>query len=186
MAQKAAWLHGAERVIAIDPVEYRLAKAREANKVETLNAHDENLMEKIREMTGGRGTDCTIDAVGMEAERGTLDKLKAVLNLEKGTPSVLENCFEAVRRGGNVSVVGVYGSNYDNFPVHQLFEKGLTVRFGQAYVVHYIQQLFEIVRQGKVKLNDIITHRLPLADAARAYDIFKKKEDDCVKVVLKP
>jgi alcohol dehydrogenase len=186
MAQKAAWLHGAERVIAIDPLEYRLAKARDANKVETLNAHDENLMEKIREMTGGRGTDCTIDAVGMEAERGTLDKLKAVLNLEKGSPSVLENCFEAVRRGGNVSVVGVYGSNYDNFPVHQLFEKGLTVRFGQAYVVHYIQQLFEIVRQGKVKLNDIITHRLPLADAARAYDIFKKKEDDCVKVVLKP
>jgi S-(hydroxymethyl)glutathione dehydrogenase/alcohol dehydrogenase len=186
MAQKAAWLHGAERVIAIDPVEYRLAKARDVNKVETINANDENLFEKIREMTGGRGTDCAIDAVGMEADRTTFEKVKAVINAEKGSVKAMESCFEAVRRGGNVSVVGVYGSNYDNFPVAQLFEKGLTVRFGQAYVIHYIKELFEIVRNGKVKLNDIITHRLPLADAARAYDMFKKKEDDCVKVVLKP
>jgi alcohol dehydrogenase len=186
MAQKAAWLNGAERVIAIDPLEYRLQKARDVNKAETLNAYDEHLMDKIREMTGGRGVDCAIDAVGMEGDRTFVDKLKAVVNLEKGTAKPLEMCFEAVRRGGNVSVVGVYGSPYDNFPVHQMFEKGFNLRMGQAYVQHYIDELFEIVRSGKVTLNDIITHRLPLTEAAHAYDIFKKKQDDCVKVVLKP
>ena len=137
-------------------------------------------------MTGGRGTDCAIDAVGMEAERGLLDKLKAVINIEKGTPKAMELCFEAVRRGGSVSVVGVYGSNYDNFPVHQIFEKGFSLRMGQAYVQKYIDELFEIVRDGKVVLDDIITHRLPLSKASEAYDMFKNKTDDCVKVVLKP
>lgn len=186
MAQKAAWLNGAERVIAIDPLDYRLQKAKNVNNAEILNAHDEHLMDKIRDMTGGRGVDCAIDAVGMEAERSFLDKVKAVVNLEKGSCEVIEMCIEAVRRGGNVSVVGVYGSNYDNFPVHQIFEKGLNLRFGQAYVQKYIDELFTIVQEGKVTLNDIITHRLPLSEASHAYDIFKKKEDDCVKVVLKP
>jgi alcohol dehydrogenase len=186
MAQKAAWLNGAERVIAIDPLDYRLQKARDVNKAETINSNDEDMMEKIREMTGGRGVDCAIDAVGMEGERGFLDKVKAVVNLEKGTVKPLELCFEAVRRGGAVSVVGVYGSPYDNFPVHQMFEKGFTLQMGQAQVQKYIDELFEIVRNGKVSLDDIITHRLPLSEAAHAYEIFKNKEDDCVKVVLKP
>jgi len=186
MAQKAAWLNGAERVIAIDPLDYRLEKAKSINNAEILNAKDEHLMDKIREMTDGRGVDCAIDAVGMEADRTFMDKVKAVVNLEKGSCEVIEMCIEAVRRGGNVSVVGVYGSNYDNFPIHQIFEKGLNMRFGQAYVQKYIDELFRIVQDGKVTLNDIITHRLPLSDASRAYDMFKKKEDDCVKVVLTP
>ena len=186
MAQKAAWLNGAERVIAVDPLDYRLEKASRVNNAEILNAHDEHLMEKIREMTDGRGVDCAIDAVGMEADRTFMDKVKAVVNLEKGSCEAIEMCIEAVRRGGNVSVVGVYGSNYDNFPVHQIFEKGLNLRFGQAYVQKYIDELFDIVQEGKVTLDDIITHRLPLSDASSAYDMFKKKEDDCVKVVLKP
>lgn len=186
MAQKSAWLNGAERVIAIDPLDYRLQKAKTVNNAEILNAHDDDLMEKIREMTGGRGVDCAIDAVGFEAERGFMGKLKAVVNLEKGTSKVIEMCIEAVRRGGAVSVVGVYGSNYDNFPVHQLFEKGLNIRFGQAYVQKYIDELFKIVQDGKVTLDDIITHRMPLSQASEAYDIFKHKKDDCVKVVLTP
>lgn len=186
MAQKSAWLNGAERVIAIDPLDYRLQKAKTVNNAEILNAHDDDLMEKIREMTGGRGVDCAIDAVGFEAERGFMGKLKAVVNLEKGTSKVIEMCIEAVRRGGAVSVVGVYGSNYDNFPVHQLFEKGLNIRFGQAYVQKYIDELFKIVQEGKVTLDDIITHRMPLSQASEAYDIFKHKKDDCVKVVLTP
>ena len=186
MAQKAAWLNGAERVIAIDPLDYRLEKARSLNNAEILNARDEHLMDKIREMTDGRGVDCAIDAVGMEADRTFMDKVKAVVNLEKGSCEVIEMCIEAVRRGGNISVVGVYGSNYDNFPVHQIFEKGLNMRFGQAYVQKYIDELFTIVQEGKVTLNDIITHRLPLSEASNAYDMFKKKEDDCVKVVLTP
>jgi S-(hydroxymethyl)glutathione dehydrogenase/alcohol dehydrogenase len=186
MAQKAAWLQGAKRVIAVDPLDYRLNKAKEVNKVEVLNAHDEHLMDRIREMTGGRGADVTIDAVGVEAERSFVEKLKAVISLEKGTVKVIDWCTQAVRRGGVVSVVGVYGSPYDNFPIHRIFDKGLTMRFGQSFVHRYMDQLFELVREGKVVLNDIITHKIPLAEARHGYDIFKHKKEDCVKVILKP
>lgn len=186
MAQKAAWLNGAERVIAIDPLEYRLEKARTVNKVDTLNANDDDLREKIYEMTGGRGADVAIDAVGMEANRNFFEKAKAVLNAEKGTAKVIEKCTEVVRRNGIVSVVGVYASPYDNFPIHRIFDKGLIMQFGQAQTHVYIDQCFEFVRTGKVVLDDIITHRLPLSKASEAYDMFKNKTDDCVKVVLKP
>lgn len=186
MAQKAAWLNGAERVIAVDPLEYRLEKARRVNKVETLDANDDDLREKVYAMTNGRGADVAIDAVGMEANRSFLEKAKAVINVEKGTAKVLEMCTEVVRRNGVVSVVGVYASPFDNFPIHRIFDKGLTMQFGQAQETLYIDQCFEMVRNGKVVLDDIITHRLPLSQASEAYDMFKKKTDDCVKVVLKP
>lgn len=186
MAQKAAWLHGAQRVIAVDPLDYRLNKAREVNKVEVLNAHDEHLMDKIRDMTNGRGADVAIDAVGAEVERSVGEKLKAVINLEKGSIKVIDWCTQAVRRAGTISVVGVYGSPYDNFPIHRIFDKGLTMRFGQSYVHRYIDQLFDLVQNKKVVLNDIITHHLPLTEATKGYDMFKHKKNDCVKVVLKP
>jgi len=186
MAQKSAWLHGAKRVIAVDPLDYRLNKAKEVNKVEVLNAHDEHLMDKIRDMTNGRGADVTIDAVGTEAERSVGEKLKAVINLEKGSIKVIDWCTQAVRRGGVVSVVGVYGNPYDNFPIHRIFDKGLTMRFGQSYVHRYIDQLFDLVQNKKVVLDDIITHHLPLSEATKGYDMFKHKKNDCVKVVLKP
>ncbi|RXK85766.1 zinc-dependent alcohol dehydrogenase [Filimonas effusa] len=186
MAQKAAWLKGAARVIAIDPLNYRLERAKRVNNVETINSEELDPVEVIREMTGGRGADVCIDAVGVEANRSFGEKLKATLNLEKGTIKVMENCIKAVRRGGIVSVVGVYGTPYDNFPVHRIFDKGLTMRFGQAPVQKYIDELFSLVQTGKVVLDDIISHRLPLAEASHAYEIFKHKEDDCVKVVLKP
>jgi S-(hydroxymethyl)glutathione dehydrogenase/alcohol dehydrogenase len=186
MAQKSAWLHGAKRVIAVDPLEYRLEKARRVNGVETLDANDEDLMDKIRDLTKGRGADVAIDAVGMEAERSFMEKAKAVINFEKGTMKVIEWCTEAVRRSGIISVVGVYASPYDNFPIHRIFDKGLIMQFGQAQVHMYIDQCFEMVRSGKVVLDDIITHRLPLSKASDAYDMFKHKTDDCVKVVLKP
>jgi alcohol dehydrogenase len=143
-------------------------------------------MEKIREMTNGRGADVAIDAVGMEANRNLFEKAKAVLNVEKGTAKVIEMCAEAVRRSGTIAIVGVYASPYDNFPIHRIFDKGLIMQFGQAQTHLYIDQCFEYVRTGKVVLNDIITHRLPLTKASEAYDMFKKKTDDCVKVVLKP
>jgi S-(hydroxymethyl)glutathione dehydrogenase/alcohol dehydrogenase len=186
MAQKAAWLRGAKRVITVDYEQYRLDRAKSVNNVEILNADDDDLIQKIYSMTDGRGADVCVDAVGVEARRSVGEKLKAVINFEKGTPKVMENCFKAVRRGGIVSVVGVYGSTYDNFPVHTLFDKGIRVQFGQAPVQKYIDELLELTLNGKVILNDIISHRLPLAEAPHAYDIFKKKEDDCVKVVLKP
>jgi alcohol dehydrogenase len=186
MAQKSAWLQGAGRVIAIDPLNYRLERAKRVNKVETLNPNEVDVVEAIRQMTQGRGADVCVDAVGMEADRSLLEKAKAVLNLEKGTPKVLELCMQAVRRGGIVSVVGVYGTPFDNFPVGRLFDKGITVRFGQSQVHKNIDHLLDLVVQGKVVLDDIISHTLPLSEAARAYDMFKNKEDDCTKVVLKP
>lgn len=186
MAQKAAWLQGSGRVIAIDPLNYRLNKARAVNNVETLNPHEVNVVEAIREMTGGRGADVCVDAVGTEAERSFFDKVKAVVNFEKGTMKVLEQCFEAVRRGGTVTVVGVYGSPYDNFPVHRIFDKGIRMQFGQAPVTNYIDHLLQLIEQGKVVLHDIVSHQLPLSEVSHGYDIFKHKEDDCVKVILKP
>jgi S-(hydroxymethyl)glutathione dehydrogenase/alcohol dehydrogenase len=186
MAQKAAWLQGAGRVIAIDPLNYRLKKAKEVNNVETLNPHEVDVIEAIREMTNGRGADICVDAVGVEAERTFFDKVKTVIRFEKGSDKVLENCFKAVRRGGTVTVVGVYGNPYDNFPVHTIFDKGLTIRMGQAPVQKYIDHLFKLVENEKVILNDIVSHVLPLSEASHAYDIFKNKQEDCVKVILKP
>jgi alcohol dehydrogenase len=186
MAQKAAWLKGASRVIAIDPLEYRLNKARKVNDVETIDPNKVDPVELIRQMTSGRGADVCIDAVGFEAERSFMDKVKATINFEKGTVKVIENCFRAVRRNGTVTVVGVYGTPFDNFPVHTMFDKGLTIRMGQAPVLNYIDQLISLVKDEKVKLNDIISHKLPLSDVSHAYDIFKNKEDSCVKVVLNP
>ncbi|MCX3264945.1 glutathione-dependent formaldehyde dehydrogenase [Pedobacter agri] len=186
MAQKAAWINGASRVIAIDPLDYRLAKAKAVNNVDILNPHHVDVVEAIREMTGGRGADVCVDAVGFEPERSLFDRLKATINFEKGSIKVLELCFEAVRRMGTVSIVGVYGSPYDNFPMYRIFDKGITIKQGQAPVLNYIDKLIELVNENKVVLDDIITHTLPLEDAAHGYKIFDEKEEDCVKVVLKP
>jgi len=186
MAQKAAWLNGAGRVIAIDPLDYRLAKAKAVNNVDTLNPNEVDVIEAIREMTRGRGADVCVDAVGFEPERGFLDKVKATVNFEVGSMKVLDMCFKAVRRMGTVSIVGVYGSPYDNFPLHRIFDKGITIKQGQAPVLNYIDTLIDLVNQDKVVLDDIITHSLPLSEAAHGYELFDKKQDDCVKVVLKP
>lgn len=186
MAQKSAWLNGAGRVIAIDPLNYRLQRAKKVNKVETLNPHEVDVVEAIRQMTGGRGADVCVDAVGFEAERSFFDKVKATLNFEKGSMKVLETCFQAVRRSGTVTIVGVYGTPFDNFPLGRIFDKGITIRQGQAPVLNHIDKLLDLIRTEKVVLDDIISHRLPLSQVSHAYDIFKNKEDDCVKVVLNP
>jgi len=186
MAQKAAWINGASRVIAIDPLDYRLERAKEVNKVETLNPHKVDVVEAIRQMTGGRGADVCVDAVGFEPERNLLDKVKSTVNFEKGSIKVMEMCFKAVRRAGTVSIVGVYGSPYDNFPVHRMFDKGITIKQGQAPVLNYIDHLIDLVKNEKVVLDDIISHTLPLSEVSHAYKIFDEKKDDCIKVVLKP
>jgi threonine dehydrogenase-like Zn-dependent dehydrogenase len=127
-----------------------------------------------------------VDAVGFEPDRNILDRAKAVINLEKGSVKVLEACMSAVRRGGTVSVLGVYPMHYDNFPIGQFFDKGLIIKGGQAPAQKHIDTLLNYVAEGKVKLDDIITHRLSLTQVAHGYEIFKKKEDNCVKVVLDP
>lgn len=185
MAQKAAWLKGAQRVIGIDILDYRLKKARDCAHSETLNASQVNVIEALREMTSGRGVDVCIDAVGMEAHRNLGDKIKGLCLGEVGTTKVIDLCASAVRRGGIVSIVGVYASRY-KFPLGQLFDKGITLKMGQAPVHKYIDELLQLVSQKKVILHDVISHTLPLEKAPYAYEIFNKKEDDCVKVVLKP
>lgn len=186
MAMKSAWLNGAKRVIGIDIQPYRLEMASRSANAEVINASEVDAVEIIRQMTGGYGADVCVDAVGMEADRTTLEKAMNVVQMEKGSMKVLEKCMDSVRRGGVVSVVGVYGSPYNNFPLYKWFDKGLTMRGGQAWVHNYIDHLLELVRDGKVVLEDIITHTVPLSEASRMYDIFNKKEDNCVKVVLKP
>lgn len=187
MAQKAAWINGAGRVIAIDPLNYRLEKAKAVNRVDTINPHEVDAVEAIRSMTGGRGADVCVDAVGFESESNFLEKLKGKLvNFEVGNDKVIDLCFKAVRRMGKVSIMGVYGSPYDNFPVHRMFDKGITILQGQAPVLNYIDHLIELVKSEKVVLNDIITHRLPLSKVAEGYKVFDEKKEDCVKVILKP
>ena len=186
MAQKAAWLKGAKRVIGVDLLDYRLEYAQKAAKSETLNISKVNVVEAIREMTEGRGADVCIDAVGMEAHRGFGEKLSNALHLQVGTIDVIKLAASAVRRGGVISIVGVYAGNYSNFPLGQLFDKEISIYMGQALVQVYIDQLLKLVQEKKVVLNDIITHVLPLDQAPHAYDIFCKKEDNCLKVILKP
>lgn len=188
MALKSAHLRNAGKIIMIDTVPYRLEKAKSIADCDTIlwESDCKDVVTQIRELTQGRGTDVCIDAVGFEPDRSVWDRVKSVVNMEKGSIKVLEACMSAVRRGGFVSVLGVYPVNYDNFPVGQFFDKGITLRGGQAPVHKYIDHLIDTVVQGKVKLDDIISHRLPLSQVAHAYDIFKNKEEDCVKVILDP
>jgi S-(hydroxymethyl)glutathione dehydrogenase / alcohol dehydrogenase len=186
MAQKVAWLRGAKRVIGIDILDYRLELARKTAHVETLNLNETDVVAAIRDMTEGRGADVCVDAVGMESHRTFKDKLLNVIRMQVGSIKTIHDCASAVRRGGVISIVGVYGINYNNFPLGQIFDKGLTLRMGQAPVQRYIDQLIPLVREKKVVLEDIITHKLPLNQAAHAYDIFNQKKDHCLKVVLKP
>lgn len=186
MAQKVAWLKGAKRVIGVDIQPYRLEAARRTANAETLNAEDTDVVQAIRDMTEGRGADVCVDAVGLEADRGVIDKLNNIIHMQAGSIKALKACISAVRRGGVVTVVGVYGMPYDAFPLGQIFDKGIGMRFGQAPAQHYIDELLGWVEERKIRLDDIISHRLPLEEAPHGYDIFNKKQDNCVKVVLKP
>lgn len=186
MAMKLAWIMGAGQVIGIDVVPYRLEMAKRAAAAEVINAAEQNAVEVIRELTAGRGADVCIEAVGMEVDRSLLKKVANVMHLQRGSITAVESCFSAVRRGGRVSIMGVYATTYDNFPLGQMLDKSLRVQTGQATVHGYIDELLDLIVSRKLQADDIITHRLPLGEAAHAYDIFNKKEDGCVKVVLKP
>ena len=186
MAQKCAWMRGAKRVIGVDILDYRLSAAKRTANSETINAEKDDPVQTIRDMTDGRGADVCVDAVGMEAERKLKDKLANIWHVEVGTIKALRSAISAVRRGGWISVLGVYGVPYDKFPLGQIFDKGIHLSFGQAPVQKYIDNLIRYLEGGKIKLDDVISHRLPLGEAPRGYEIFNEKKEDCVKVVLKP
>ena len=186
MAQKCAWMRGAKRVIGVDILDYRLSAAKRTANSETINAEKDDPVQTIRDMTDGRGADVCVDAVGMEAERKLKDKLANIWHVEVGSIKALKAAISAVRRGGWISVLGVYGVPHDQFPLGQIFDKGIHLSFGQAPVQKYIDNLIRYLEEGKIKLDDVISHRLPLGEAPRGYEIFNEKKEDCVKVVLKP
>jgi threonine dehydrogenase-like Zn-dependent dehydrogenase len=185
----SAFLLGAERVIAIDRFPYRLEMAREKAGAETLNYEAVDVIDALKEMTGGRGPDACIDAVGMEAHgHGPMfafDRAMHAARLETDRPLALREAIKACRNGGTVSVIGAYGGYIDRFPIGSIMNRSLTIRSGQCHVQRYMRLLLEHVQNGDIDPTFIITHTLPLEDAPHGYDIFKNKLDNCEKVVLK-
>jgi threonine dehydrogenase-like Zn-dependent dehydrogenase len=190
-AAASAKLLGAERVILIDRFDYRMRIAEENLDVETLDYEEvDSVPEALKELTGGRGPDACIDAVGMEAHHhGALyayDRVKQALRQETERPFALREAIMSCRNGGIVSVIGVYGGLMDKFPIGAVMNRGLTIKSGQCHVQRYMRPLLERIQQGEIDPSFIITHRLPLSEAPRGYELFKHKRDDCLKVVLKP
>jgi threonine dehydrogenase-like Zn-dependent dehydrogenase len=188
-AIRSSFLLGAERVIAMDNVEERLKMARDAG-AETINFDDVDLMEKLKEMTGGRGPDSCMDAVGSEghglAPGMIYDYAKQAMRLQAERPNVLRQAILACRKGGTVSVPGVYGGLLDKMPFGAFVNKGLTMKTGQTHVHRYLQPLMEMIENGKIDPSFVITHKLSLDEAPHGYNIFRNKKDGCIKVVLRP
>ncbi len=191
MAALSCDLLGAERVIVIDKVPERLAMARDNLGAQVINEDEaKDLTEELLELTGGRGPDAVIEAVGMEAHGdgpgGVYDRAKHALRMETDRPTALRQAIHACRPGGTVSIPGVYGGAVDKMPMGTAFGKGLTFRMGQTHTHRYMRPLLRRVANGEVDPSFIITHRLPIDRAPWAYKAFRDKEDGCVKVVLKP
>ena len=185
-AQLSARLLGARRIIAVDDVEYRLEFARR-HRVETVNfAEVDDVVARLKEMTDGRGADVCIDAVGLEASGSIAHRLLGATMLQAGAATALGWAIDAARRGGRVSVVGVYGPPWNLVPIGTAMNKGLTLRMGQCNVKRYMPRLLEHIRDGRIAATQIITHRLPLEAAPDAYALFARKQDECIKCVLLP
>jgi threonine dehydrogenase-like Zn-dependent dehydrogenase len=191
MTIKSAWMLGAGRVIAIDCVNERLQMAADQAGAETIDFSKEDVYEVLQEMTDGRGPDGCIDAVGAEAHGwGTfdsvLDRVKSAMWLTMDRLHVLRQCIHCCRKGGNVSIPGVYIGFLDKVPFGAAFGKGLTLKMGQTHAQRYLEPLFERIQGGEIDPSFIITHRLPLEKAPEAYKMFREKENGCIKVVMTP
>jgi threonine dehydrogenase-like Zn-dependent dehydrogenase len=188
-AIRSAFLLGAERVIAIDEFPARLRMAQEGG-AEQLNFMENDVYDSLMEMTGGRGPDACIDAVGMEAHAPGLinvyDRMKQVMMLESDRPHALRQAIMACRNGGTVSVIGVYGGFIDKFPIGSFMNRSLTLRTGQAHVHRYLRPLLQRIQNGEIDPSFVITHTMSLDDAPKAYDMFDFDRDECIKVVLNP
>ena len=186
---RSAFLLGAERVIAIDQVPERLRMAEQGG-AETINYEEQNVYEALMDKTGGRGPDACIDDVGMEAHGPALifayDRIKQALMLETDRPLALREAIMCCRNGGVISVIGVYGGFIDKFPIGSVMQRSLTIKTGQAHVHRYMRPLLQMIENGDIDPSFVVTHRMSLEEAPYAYDIFKNKEDSCIKVVLKP
>ena len=187
----SAYLLGAERVIAIDRFDYRLKMAREKAKAETINYEQMSVREALREMTGGRGPDACIDCVGMESHHHNpgmyaYDRVKQATRMETERGYALREAILNCRSGGTVSIAGVYGGFMDKFPIGAVMNRSLTIKTGQCHVQRYLRPLLERIENGDIDPSYIVTHRMSLDEAPDGYETFKHKQDECVKVVLKP
>ncbi len=188
-AIRSAFMLGAERVIAIDRIPSRLRLAEKAG-AETIDLTSETVFDEILEKTGGRGADSCIDAVGLEAHGHTFgaayDQVKAKMGLATDRITAVRQAIQACRKGGVVSLPGVYGGLVDKFPLGAAFGKGLTFRMGQTHVHRYLKPLMKRIQEGQIDPTVIITHRLKLDDAAEGYEQFHSHQDECIKVVMHP
>ena len=186
----SAYLLGAERVIAIDRFPYRLKMAHDKAGAETINYEEVDVHDALKEMTGGRGPDGCIDAIGMEAHSPGIqyayDRAKQAMMLETDRPIALRQAIMACRSGGTVSVIGVYGGFIDKFPMGSVVNRSLTIKAGQTHMQRYMRPLLERIRKGEIDPSFVITHQMPLDEAPKGYEIFVNKQDECMKVVLKP
>ncbi|WP_065411110.1 zinc-dependent alcohol dehydrogenase [Pseudobacillus wudalianchiensis] len=186
LAQKFAWLKGAERVIAVDHLQYRLEHAKKTNKVEIVNIEQhENTGNYLKETTRG-GADVVIDCTGMSGKMTPMEFLASGLKLHGGAMSGIVIASQAVRKAGTIQVTGVYGGRYNGFPLGDIFQRNVDIRTGQAPVIPVMPHLYDMVTEGKVDIGDVITHILPLDQAKHGYEVFDTRTDGCIKVVLKP
>ena len=183
-AIRSAFLLGAEKVVAIDEVPERMVMAEQAGA--TTISSNENIYEALKEISGGRGPDSCIDAVGMEAHGSVYDSVKHSMRLENDRPTVLRQAMRICRKGGTLSIPGVYSGFIDKIPFGMAFAKSLTLRMGQTHVQKYMRPLLDRIQRGEIDPSFIITHKVPLANADDAYAMFARKENGCIKVVLKP
>jgi threonine dehydrogenase-like Zn-dependent dehydrogenase len=186
LSAACARLKGAGQIFLVDNQPYRLNFAHKTYGTTSLNFDEVDPAEEVIKWTKGRGADAVIDAVGFEAKGSKLETLMAKLKLEGGSGFILRQCIAGVRRGGVVSVPGVYAGPLQNFAFGDAFDKGLTFRMGQTHVQKYLPELLEHIQSGSLSPETIVTHRLPLTEAVRGYEMFEKMEDDCRKVILLP
>lgn len=189
-AIKSAFLLGAERVLAIDTVPERLALARQSGAI-TLDFQNDDIYDRIQELTGGRGADACIDAVGTEPETtasigSVIDRIKVATFMGTDRPHVLRQAIECCRNFGTVSIVGVYGGYLDKIPMGSAINRGLTFRMAQTPVQHYMPKLMERIQKGEIDPSFVITHRATLEEGPELYKTFRDKKDGCIKVVMKP
>jgi threonine dehydrogenase-like Zn-dependent dehydrogenase len=187
-AAKSAWLMGAGRVIVVDHIEYRLEFVKNFAQCEIVNFKDvDDMALHIKKMTDWLGADVCIDAVGCEASGSAMQTLTGrYLMVQAGAATALHWAINSVRKGGNVSIVGVYGPTFNAVPIGNALNKGLTLRMNQASVKRHLPRLIEHIQAGRIEPKRIITHRVPLEEVSDAYHIFSSKLDNCIKTILVP
>lgn len=186
LAQKFAWMKGAARVIAVDELPYRMERAKRINNVEIVDfSQHDNTGAFIHDLTKG-GARIVIDCVGMDGKKSPAEAAQQKLKLQGGTLSAIDIAKDAVSKFGTIQLTGVYGLTYNMFPLGNIFERNVTMKMGQAPVVHLMPRIFEMINSGEIDPREIISHVMPMEQASDAYQIFNDHTDECTKVVLKP